>query len=244
MKSSFQEVFTKQCFIHVFPRAWTLSTGTIQHTLGLMGVHARGRRRQWHPTPVLLSGESQGQRSLVGCRLWGRTESDTTEATQQQQQQHARDMALFSQYICDPVAPPVTLHHVVIFAIYYCFCFFSLSPPTSASVGSLELQVFPDSQTQEGHHILVMLFAFSYVLILSSQLNCKLLQVMEYQACKQCSINVYKQMPPLLCTLVLYLAQSKLSHCCCWRGHKSSMMEFIGSQVEKAEEIAQRERQP
>ena len=32
-------------------------------------------------------GESQGQRSLVGCRLWGRTESDTTEATQQQQQQ-------------------------------------------------------------------------------------------------------------------------------------------------------------
>ena len=33
----------------------------------------------WHPTPVFLPGESQ--RSLVGCRLWGRTESDTTEAT-------------------------------------------------------------------------------------------------------------------------------------------------------------------
>ena len=32
-------------------------------------------------TPVLLPGESQGRRSLVGCRLWGRTESDTTEAT-------------------------------------------------------------------------------------------------------------------------------------------------------------------
>ena len=31
------------------------------------------------PTPVLLPGESQGQQSLVGCRLWGRTESDTTE---------------------------------------------------------------------------------------------------------------------------------------------------------------------
>ena len=30
---------------------------------------------------VLLSGESQGRGSLVGCRLWGRTESDTTEAT-------------------------------------------------------------------------------------------------------------------------------------------------------------------
>ena len=40
------------------------------------------RRRQWQPTPVLLPGESQGQRSLVGCRLWGCTESDTTETTQ------------------------------------------------------------------------------------------------------------------------------------------------------------------
>ena len=27
------------------------------------------------------SGESQGRGSLVGCRLWGRTESDTTEVT-------------------------------------------------------------------------------------------------------------------------------------------------------------------
>ena len=38
-------------------------------------------RRKWQPTPVFLPGESQGQRSLVGCRLWGHTESDTTEAT-------------------------------------------------------------------------------------------------------------------------------------------------------------------
>ena len=35
-------------------------------------------RRQWQPTPVLLPGKSNGQRSLVGCSLWGRTESDTT----------------------------------------------------------------------------------------------------------------------------------------------------------------------
>ena len=39
------------------------------------------RRRKWQPTPVFLPGESQGRGSLVGCRLWGRTESDTTEAT-------------------------------------------------------------------------------------------------------------------------------------------------------------------
>ena len=32
-----------------------------------------------------MPGESQGQGSLVGCRLWGRTESDTTEVTSQQQ---------------------------------------------------------------------------------------------------------------------------------------------------------------
>ena len=44
-------------------------------------------RRKWQPTPAFLSGESQGWGSLVGCRLWGRTESDMTEATQQQQQQ-------------------------------------------------------------------------------------------------------------------------------------------------------------
>ena len=36
---------------------------------------------KWQPTPVFLPGESRGQGSLVGCRLWGRTESVTTEAT-------------------------------------------------------------------------------------------------------------------------------------------------------------------
>ena len=38
-------------------------------------------RRKWQPTPVFLPGQSQGWQSLVGCRLWGSTESDTTEAT-------------------------------------------------------------------------------------------------------------------------------------------------------------------
>ena len=37
--------------------------------------------RKWQPTPVFLPGESQGWGSLVGCHLWGHTESDTTEAT-------------------------------------------------------------------------------------------------------------------------------------------------------------------
>ena len=41
-------------------------------------MHWRGK---WQPTLAFLPGESQGRGSLVGCRLWGRTESDMTEAT-------------------------------------------------------------------------------------------------------------------------------------------------------------------
>ena len=47
-------------------------------------------KRKWQPTPVFLPRESQGRGSLVGCRLWDHTESDTTEVTQQQQQQQQR----------------------------------------------------------------------------------------------------------------------------------------------------------
>ena len=49
-------------------------------------MYKQYRRRKWQPTLVLLPGESQGRGSLVGCCLWGCTESDTTKATQQQQQ--------------------------------------------------------------------------------------------------------------------------------------------------------------
>ena len=38
-------------------------------------------RRKWQPTPVFLPGESQRWGSLVGCSLWGRTESNMTEVT-------------------------------------------------------------------------------------------------------------------------------------------------------------------
>ena len=54
----------------------------IQKTLRrLVSTPCPFRRWQWHPTPVLLLGESQGRGSLVGYRLWGHTESDTTEVT-------------------------------------------------------------------------------------------------------------------------------------------------------------------
>ena len=43
--------------------------------------HFHALEKEMATTPVFLPGESQGQGSLVGCRLWGRTGSDTTETT-------------------------------------------------------------------------------------------------------------------------------------------------------------------
>ena len=45
----------------------------------LMDYSLHIRRRQWHPTPVLLPGKSHGWRSLVGCSPWGSEELDTTD---------------------------------------------------------------------------------------------------------------------------------------------------------------------
>ena len=43
--------------------------------------HFHALEKEMAPTQVFLPGESQGRGSLVGCRLWGRTESDMTEVT-------------------------------------------------------------------------------------------------------------------------------------------------------------------
>ena len=51
-------------------RDWATSLFTFMHW-----------RRKWQTSPVFLPGESQGRESLVGCRLWGHTESDRTEVT-------------------------------------------------------------------------------------------------------------------------------------------------------------------
>ena len=61
--------------VHGVEKSWTrLSDFTFT-------FHFHALEKKWQPTPVFLPGESQGWQSLVGCRLWGRTESDTTEAT-------------------------------------------------------------------------------------------------------------------------------------------------------------------
>ena len=54
---------------------WLLSVSSVY----LSFTHAFSRRRQWHPTPVLLPGKSHEWRNLVGCSPWGHEESDTTE---------------------------------------------------------------------------------------------------------------------------------------------------------------------
>ena len=41
----------------------------------IIKIRDETRRRQWHPTPVLLPGKSYGRRRLVGCSLWGRANS-------------------------------------------------------------------------------------------------------------------------------------------------------------------------
>ena len=78
------------------PGKWTEEPGRVQSMGSLRVGHDWATslslfafmhwNRKWQPTPVFLPGEAQGRERLVGCRLWGRTESDTTEVTQQQQQ--------------------------------------------------------------------------------------------------------------------------------------------------------------
>ena len=63
-------------------------------------------RRKWQPTPVFLPGKSEGWRTPVGCRLWGRTESDTAEVTYREKLRHAKLCAKSLQScptLCDPM---------------------------------------------------------------------------------------------------------------------------------------------
>ena len=54
----------------------------VTQKLDLLLGRCQDRRRQWHPTPVLLPGKSHGWGSLVGCSPWDSKESDTTEQLQ------------------------------------------------------------------------------------------------------------------------------------------------------------------
>ena len=83
-KSDMAEWLSTQHSMNITHR-WTEEPGRLQS----MGLRRVGHdwvtslslftflhwRKKWQPTPVFLPGESQGRGSLVGCRLWGRTES-------------------------------------------------------------------------------------------------------------------------------------------------------------------------
>ena len=69
-------------------------------------------RRKWQPTPVFLPGESQGWGRLMGCRLWGSTESDTAEAMQQQQQCHIK---ITSKYLKGCHIGPTKSNKILLF---------------------------------------------------------------------------------------------------------------------------------
>ena len=62
------------------PSRWASLVAQRLKCLPSMWVQSLGDpwRRKWQPTPVLLPGESHGQRCLVGYRSWGRKELDTT----------------------------------------------------------------------------------------------------------------------------------------------------------------------
>ena len=69
---------------HIHTNGYVLGGGSFfffyfGFAVSLLLCRGFSRRRQWHPTPVLLPGKSHGLRSLVGYSPWGCEESDTTE---------------------------------------------------------------------------------------------------------------------------------------------------------------------
>ena len=84
-----QEMISSGPFVPFSP----LFAGLISLLIGILCSTMKGESKHgwgweicnWkalqHPTPVFVPGESQGRGSLVGCRLWGCTELDTTEVT-------------------------------------------------------------------------------------------------------------------------------------------------------------------
>jgi len=91
LEYSWEKAMAPHSSIFSWKTPWTEEAGGLQSMGSLRVGHDRATslslssfmdwRRKWQPTPVFLPRESQGRWSLVGCRLWGCTESDTTEAT-------------------------------------------------------------------------------------------------------------------------------------------------------------------
>ena len=129
----------------------------LKYSLCIMGQFQVWRRK-WQPIPVFLPEESQGRRSLVGCCLWGCTELDTTEATQEQQQfqVHSKQIQLYMCIFFQIFYPnkllqdieyssPFAIHQVLgyLFYMQQCVCF------------NLQLLIFPSFSFPFHNHWLV-----------------------------------------------------------------------------------------
>ena len=73
MSSSHYDVFCRytQMYLPVAKMTPSKKKGLVAILLQKASFYTLPRRRQWHPTPVLLPRKSHGQRSLVGCSPWG-----------------------------------------------------------------------------------------------------------------------------------------------------------------------------
>ena len=121
---------------------WTEEPGGLQSIGSLRVGHDWGTslstftfmhwRRRWQPTSVFLPGESQERGSLVGCPQWGHTESATTEATSQQQQQHWQAGPLHWHHLRSPHVPiSSTNYFTIITSSLHVFLYLSLTSSVS-----------------------------------------------------------------------------------------------------------------
>ena len=105
--------------------------------------------RKWQPTPVFLPGESQGWGRLVGCRLWGLTELDTTDATWQAvgscHMTHLLIFAITHKYIFITQEVFSLDSHTKVYLTDVCLCVCSVvsncSPPFFSVPGILQARI-------------------------------------------------------------------------------------------------------
>ena len=79
--------------------------------------------KKWQPTPVFLPGQSQGQRSLLGCRLWDRTESYTMTWLSSSSSRRLRRACRLKGVFSSHPQRITALHvHISIFSFYSLLC--------------------------------------------------------------------------------------------------------------------------
>ena len=103
-------------------------------------------RGKWQPTAVFLPGESQGRGRLVRCRLWGRTESDTTE---QQQHYNGKGILVTSFYFLYITWHCLGQSYLCIFLFPLCLLLLECLTDKNRSTVYLSYQAIP--RTGLGH---------------------------------------------------------------------------------------------